>query len=164
MSHFPLPNGYCRKVCRPARATPRQMSPKDVGRLARATAQNGYDPCFILAEVKKQLGCDEQDCSALIDAVDAGLQALEEDAQKVLQAILDVLTSLGLPKGEPPPEKGEPPTPWWRRLLRQLNIARKLYELVDAIVELWEAVNDLNETIARLIADVRGLMQCCKGK
>lgn len=156
---FPLPDGICRKVCRPKRAVPRQMVPKDVARLALATVKNGWTPCEVLDAVRAVINCPR--CEEEIRAVDEGLQALEEDAKALLEAILELLESLGIPTKEKPPEKGEPEPPWWRRLLRALNIATKVRDFVQAVIGIYETVAALNETISRLIADIRELMQCC---
>lgn len=156
---FPLPGGICRKVCRPQRSTPRQMEPKDVARLALATIKNGWTPCEVMEAVRARIQCAT--CEAEIQSVDAGFQALEEDAKALLEAILELLESLGIPAKEKPPEKGDPEPPWWRRLLRALNLAAKVREFVVAVIGIYEAVVELNQTISQLIADVRELMQCC---
>lgn len=157
---FPLPQGICRKVCRPVRSPPRQMEPKDVARLALATVKNGYSQCDVLDAVRAVISCPK--CQAAIDAVDTGLQALEEDFARLLEAILALLESLGIPAKTEPGDKWET-EPWWRRLLRMLNLAAKVREFVLAVLEVYYAVKALNQTIQTLITDIRELMKCCSG-
>lgn len=157
---FPLGPG-CRKVCRPARSVPRQMEPKDVARLAKATVKNGYSQCEVLAAVKEVVKCPQ--CEKEIAEVDEGLQALEEDAKELLDAILKLLDALGIPTRAEVPEKGAPEPSWWRKLLRMFNVVSKIRGVVVSIIEIYEAVKALNATVQTLIADVRELMKCCKG-
>jgi hypothetical protein len=157
---FPLPGGICRQVCRPKRSPPRQMEPRDVARLALATVKNGYSQCDVLDAVRAVISCPK--CKAAIDAVDTGLQALEEDFARLLEAILALLGSMGIPKRTLPGDKYETEI-WWRRLLRMINLVVKVREFVAAVLEVYEAVKALNQTIRVLIADIRELMKCCSG-
>jgi len=157
---FPLPGGICRQVCRPKRSPPRQMEPRDVARLALATVKNGYSQCDVMDAVRAVISCPK--CQAAIDAVDLGLQVLEEDFKRLLEAILALLESLGIPARTQPGDKWET-EPWWRRLLRMINLAAKVWEFVNAVLEVYYAVQALNQTIRVLIQDIRELMKCCSG-
>jgi len=157
---FPLPGGVCRQVCRPKRSPPRQMEPKDVARLALATVKNGYSSCDVLDAVRAVISCPK--CQAAIDAVDNGLQALMEDSARLLEALYALVESLGIPKKILPGDKYETEE-WWRRLLRMINLVTKVRDFVEAVLEVYEAVLALNQTIRVLIADIRELMKCCSG-
>lgn len=155
---FPLPDGTCRRVCRPNRAVPRQINPKDVARLALAAVKNGYKDCEVMDAVRGVVKCSK--CREKIEAVDEGLQALEEDARELLSAILELLGALGIPTKGEEPEKGKTEA-WWKKLLKAINLATKIRDFVEAVLKIYEGLLALNETVTRLIADVRELMKCC---
>lgn len=161
---FPLPDGICRPVCRPKRSTPRLVGPKDAARFAKAAVENGYECREVMKEVKKAIPCAA--CEKEIQDVDQGLQVLGEDAEAVVSAILNLLEAVGIPtKGTPEPDdKTIPETPWWKRLLRAVNVVTRVSEIVEAILTLYHAVNSLAATITQVVEAVRSLMQCCGGE
>jgi len=134
------------------------MSPKDVARLALATVKNGYTACEVLAAVKEVVKCNA--CRDIIEQVDDGLQALQEDLDALWEAILELLSALGIPSKTKPGDKIEEQA-WWRRLLRALNIVSKIRDLVNAVLNVYDSVNALIKTANQLIQDVKRLMQCC---
>lgn len=133
--------------------------------MAAAARKNGYS-CEELQEALATVGCAQKNCADQIEAVDQGLEALSEDAQAVLDALEELLASLGLPRrSRAPDEKNkEEETPWWQELISKLNVVAKAWEIGAALSELFSSVDALNATIKTLLADVKGLMQCSLDK
>ena len=73
---FPLPQGVCRKVCRPVRIPPRIVKPVDVIRMAKAAVRHGTQPCELTRMVANAVDCKL--CDKEIQDVDLGLQYLKE--------------------------------------------------------------------------------------
>lgn len=85
---FPLPQGICRKVCRPTRVPPRVIRASEVFRIARAAKRNGESPCSILASAYRALPLDHH------VRLTAAARALAESASAVNEATAEVLEGL----------------------------------------------------------------------
>jgi len=120
---FPLPQGVCRKVCRPVRRPARVIRAAEVYRIARAAKRNGEAPCTILSSAYRatpELGYPA--------SLDAASMALVDAAQKVNELTAEVLADLVGLRG------GRVLLPW-----RVLTLIYDLYQLVTALNELSDA-------------------------
>jgi len=151
---FPLPDGYCRNVCRPNRKFPRRFKLSDAVRIAVAAVENGEDACVLARAVRAAVGCTNEKCAEAWLDFDNGVQAAEEDLAAVSDAVMELLEALGLP-----PEEDKVET-IARRLLRILRSLILVYEIANAIANLIIAVGALALTVRRLIESARGLANC----
>lgn len=120
---FPLPQGVCRKVCRPVRRPARVIRAAEVFRIARAAKRNGEGPCTILSSAYRavpELKYPEK--------LDEASLALIESAQKVNDIVTEVLEDLVTLRG------GRILLPW-----RVIQLIYDIYQLVSALNELSDA-------------------------
>lgn len=163
--HFPLPSGICRKVCRPARSTPRLIGQADVVRLARAAVRHGADPCALSRAVRRAMGCC---CDDVLRSIDDGVQAIMEDIDRI-QEILDGMAELAgilippLRGKSRPGDVFQPVTQarGWRLILQKLGNLIRPSVILAALVELAIAIKQLIDDILVLLEDISRLMTCC---
>ncbi len=155
---FPLPDGICRTVCRPNRKFPRQFTLKDAVRIAVATVENGVEPCQLIIEIRKAVGCEDECANEFAD-FDAGVQAAEEDLSGLQDAIKQLLEALGIPQGEPDIKDPETIVQRLVRLLRNIVL---LYDIASALLNLISAVGSLATTVSRLVESARSLADCLR--
>jgi len=157
---FPLPEGICRKVCRPVRRTPRVTKPGDVARMATAAVRHGASECAVLGAVYAALEGAGQAGHVLM--VEEGLDELQEAVDEldgalfaILEDILGIkITSTGqIPDDETIFEK------FLRRIkqiMRVKAIAEDLIEVVKKWVALRVVMKELQRNIGLLLECLRG--------
>ena len=133
---FPLPQGVCRKVCRPTRNPPRIIRASEVFRIARAEKRNGEGPCTILSSAYRAV--PELDYPAkLTAAADALDQAYAEVFEAAGTVAKDLFTI-----------RGGRMILWWRILTLILDVTL----LINAVNDL-SAKNAALTELARQVAD-----------
>lgn len=134
---FPLPQGVCRKVCRPTRSPPRVIRASEVFRISRAAKRNGEGPCTILSSAYRavpELGFPEK--------LDTAALALAEAATAVNDATMVVLEDIATLRG-----------------MRVIFVWRILSLLYDLSV-LVSALNDMSDKQMDLIQIARTVANC----
>ncbi len=136
---FPLPQGICRKVCRPVRDPPRVVRANEVFRIARAAARNGEFPCAILSAAYQAV--PQLNYPRRLSDVSKALVAAVEEVNRLTGAALEAALDL---------QGGRILLPW-----RVLTLLYRLYELFDALNQLSDAQIDsvklMNEILRCLI-------------
>lgn len=162
MTHFPLPSGYCRPVCRPARPEPRVVNSAATIRFARAAVKHGANPCDLVAEVRKAIGANCT-CVKEQDAVVDGLGAIKEtwaDLWRDLLALVDAL--FGIKSWEEFDRLSK--VKWWQILWSRLKFILSVKEAADA---LWDVIDDIKLLYRQYQAfreDVIRLIECLNGQ
>lgn len=159
---FPLPQGLCRRVCRPVRVPPRLSGWKEAVRFARAAVRHGDDPCFVASQVAIAVGCDICGCGEELEAVikasdNAGLKWA--DVLIGLYGLVEALSGIRLGGGQLPD-----PGTWWDRFLRFLRRVIRPAEIIGALWELVSAVDAFEAAFYDLQRAIDALQKCKEGK
>lgn len=162
---FPLAQGICRRVCRPVRVPPRLSGWKEAVRFARAAVRHGDDPCFVASQVALAVGCDICGCGEELQAVikTSGVAGARwADVVLALLGLIEALSGLTLTPGP----GGQVPDPgsWWRRFLRFLKRIIRPLEVADALWQLVQAVDAFEAAFYDLQRAVAALQKCKEAK
>lgn len=158
---FPLPQGTCRKVCRPVRVPPRLSGWKEAVRFARAAVRHGDDPCFVVSRVAIAVGCDICGCGEELEAVIKASQVAGARWADVVAALLGLIEALsGLTLTPKPGGQVPDPGTWWQRFLRLLRRIIRPAEVVSAILELVQAVDEFEAAFYDLQKAITALQKC----
>lgn len=134
---FPLPQGLCRKVCRPVRHPPRVIRAAEVFRMARAAKRNGEGPCTILSSAYKAVP-ELKYPQRLYDSSMALITSANE-VNELIKVVLDDLTSL----------QG-------RRVILFWRVLRLLYDITQLVL----ALNAMSDAQVELISVSRSVANC----
>lgn len=172
---FPLPEGTCRTVCRPARKTPRLIRLNDAVRLAKAAVDNGEKPCEVSAAIYRALQC--RPCGPALDDVITGRDLLVDSWRGVRAALATVLRLVGLGtladqlEDDEQPETGEPIDPeqipsgsFWGRLWRRFIWIVRLVAFLQAIGELVSALLLYNRRLAEFLNALADYLRCLESE
>ena len=162
---FPLPQGVCRRVCRPVRDPPRLSGWREACRFARAAVRHGDDPCFVAAEVAKAVGCSLDGCGEELEAVIKASAVAGARWADVVLALLGLIEALsGLTLTPSPPGQLPDPGSWWQRFLRFLRRIVRPLEIADALWQLVQAVDAFEAAFYDLQRAIAALKKCTEAK
>lgn len=157
---FPLPNGYCRSVCRPKRVSPRLVTIREVVRFARTAVKNGDRPCDIVSGVADAVGCD---CKESAQMVADGIPVLREAQEELISRMVDLANTLGfglfdLKDAIPRPQDG-----LLRRLWRRLSVFLLVKDIVEQMYAVFVAGQAFFAILDSWITAVSDLLTCLEG-
>lgn len=161
---FPLPQGICRKVCRPVRFPPRLSGWKEAVRFAKAAVRHGDDPCFVASQVAIAVGCDICGCQQELEDVilkSAKAGTAWADVVLALLGLIEALSGLDLR-----PPRGQLPEPesWWLRFIRLLKKIIRPAEFIRALRDLVNAVDTFEAAFYDLTRAIEALKKCKEAK
>ena len=158
MTHFPLPSGYCRPVCRPARSEPRTVTIKAAVRFARAAVRHGADPCEVVLAIRQAVG-GECNCEKQQDEVIQGLDVLAEGWDELWDALLELIKALvGINSWEEFDKLSK--VKWWQVLWSRLKFIWSIKEVADALWDVIDAIRNLRNQEKAFRDAVADLIDC----
>lgn len=157
---FPLPDGICREVCRPPRSMPRLMNAKDAIRMAKAAVRNGEDACQVARGVSLAVGCT---CDKEVQDVADGRHILDKAIDEFRIAVGKLAEQLGLEAGKLKGQIDQPTDSLTRRLLRRLSAFISAYEIIKAMIRVYNAGDELEKAFVVFMNDVQRLLLCVQG-
>ena len=153
---FPLPQGYCRSVCRPIRAG-RYSQLDVVVRMAMAAVRRGWEPCEIARAVRSAVGCSENQCEQELYRVEVQLDSLLEAAEKMIKE-LDILATIfrmnAAARGQRPTESG------WEVIWENILAVFKIWDIIIGVYDLLEACWNFLDQFAMFVDELRNLKDC----
>jgi len=156
---FPLPNGYCREVCRPARE-PRYSKVDAVVRLAVAAVRRGTAaPCVIAEAVAQAIGCVPDPCGAEREELVRQADKTAEAAQAVIDAAAELGIKVNIDRGTYVPSPETDPT-WWDNFVNAISLLWRWAEIIYNVYQLLLAIWDFLDQFAILLQDIVTLEQC----
>lgn len=159
MTQFPLPQGYCRPVCRPSRSEPRVVNISAAVRFARAAVRHGADPCDVVRQIKAEIVPRGAECSCEKEQLEVieGLHVLSEGWDDLWQALFWLVKALvGIESWEEFDKLSK--VKWWQILWSRFKFlwsikkaADALWDVIDAIRNLRQQEEAFREAVALLI-------------
>lgn len=139
MTHFPLPDGYCRRVCRPKRSDPRLVNTAATIRFAKAAVKHGVEPCELVKAIKIAIKAECGECTKEQDEILQGIDALRDTWGELwLDLALLVKALLGIDSWEHFDKLSK--VKWWEILWSRLKFIWSVKEAADA---LWDVLDDI---------------------
>lgn len=162
MTHFPLPNGYCRRVCRPARPEPRVVNTSAAIRFAKAAVKHGAEPCDLVKEIKRALNASCQ-CIKEQDAVIDGLEAIKETWDELWSDLLTLVCALfGIKSWEQFDKLSK--AKWWEIIWSRLKFILSIKKAADALWDVIDRIKTLYRQYEAFREAVIELIECLNGQ